>query len=452
MDIEALHPSGLVQHNSEQTEDMLTLRPNINIRAGSHPPGDIDIDENLLAPEPEADELRQTVPGETMAMRPGVPATKFHQHVSPSTLKQEKFQSWDRYLAAGEALKSMLPKRKEGAAVEAFVDGIYDEKLRQNFESVLDEVGWSWDSVKGFVKQHAAVEVETQARQRTESLTHKHKKGGVCPVCSKTAKASKDGEMATAIADIPPQLPLHQAVQRPQTADPRRRSQRILQQSQASPGEATKTVEPKPQKMIAPKPVEKSQVVIQGTLEQMTAAESAQDHVKSPKQKSIATKAGAGISTEGVRSLATLQGGMQRKNLKLVKQDFGIRKDMETTPELPRNKKSIALQKTKTPAPANFQANTPINNTVHQDSPDLKNKHVNTTAISREVPKMRSGKKRKLVEQLEAPTAAKRDLAIPLNKRIGHGEAREPQRKKRSKKRAVAPIPMIPILPLSDDE
>jgi hypothetical protein len=431
---------------------MLTLRPNLDTQAALCPPGDIDLGENMLTPEPDADNVRQTLPEETMAMIPESLITNFHQQKDSGLLKQGKFQSWDRYLTTGEALIGTLPKRKEGAFVEAFVDGIYDEKLRRNCETMLDEIGWSWESVKDFVMNYVFAEVETQARQRTKLLTHKHGKGEICPVCPQKVNYPQSVDMAVGIANSIPRKPLQESAQRPQTADPQRRSERIHQQSQPSSVRAKNVIKPKTPKARPAKSVDESQMMTQGTSEHEVLPKEARENVKTAKKKLTATKPGAATSTGDERVCMTPQGGMQQKTLELAQEDRGTWKDTKTAPDLRRNKNRRPLKETQPSVPPNFQPITPMNHTIQQGSPDLQTKTAKATTRAREDPEPKSSKKRKLVEQLEVPVTTKLDLVTPLDKETKQSEAKEPERKKRRKKRAVAPIPMIPILPLSDEE
>lgn len=79
--------------------------------------------------------------GKTMSMPSEISRMNLHQCRGLSSLALGKFQSWDRYLAACEGLITAFPKRKEGGIVEAFMDGIYDDKQRRNREKMLDERG-----------------------------------------------------------------------------------------------------------------------------------------------------------------------------------------------------------------------------------------------------------------------------------------------------------------------
>lgn len=119
----------------------------------------------------------------------------------------------------------------------------------------------------------------------------------------------------------------------------------------------------------------------------------------------------------------TSPGRVQQKSRELVKEDRRIRKDTKTTPE------------------GNYANNL--------NGLDFKSKDLNTTSSAREAPQAQSSKKRKLVEQLEVSVPVIRDLVTPVDQRLKQSEAKEPERKKKGKKRAVLPIP---ILPLSDNE
>jgi hypothetical protein len=212
---------------------MPTLRPNPHTRAELYHAGDIDSDDTVLTPELVADEVGQTLPREILALLLGTPITECYHPRDSDRLKQGKFQSWDEYLAAGEASILKLPKRKEGNLVEAFVDGMYDEKLRRKCETMLDEVGWSWQNVKDFVMKNASAEMETEARQPTASLAHRHRKGEICPICSKKVNIPQPDDKRNDIGNSSPREPSQQPVQRPWSVVAGRKSQRIHRQTQA---------------------------------------------------------------------------------------------------------------------------------------------------------------------------------------------------------------------------
>jgi hypothetical protein len=411
-DIDALHASYIVHANSEDTP---TLQPNFHIQPDLYALSDIELDKNMGTPEPDADKQRQKLAGETTAMLPENLISNFPQCQSASSLKQGKFQSWDGYLTAGEAVFATLPKRKEGAFVEAFVDGIYDEKLRQKCELTLDEAGWSWEAVKDYVMKSVTMEMETQARQRTESLTHKHRKGEVCPVCPKKVHVPQSGHVANSVVNSPLLKPFQQSAQRLQIADLERRSQRIHQQNRVGWARATNMVETEIPKTRPAEFVDKSKKLTNTTSAQKTVPEEAQTNIEMTKEKSAAIEA----------TTATLTGVGDKK-----KAPFG---------------------KTQPPSAAKFASITPMDYIGHQKSPAFPKTYANTMNDTREVSEKERSKKRKPAEQLEISKTVKRDLMTPLNGRIKPSNPGEPEQKKRRKKREVAPIPMIPILPLSDE-
>jgi len=241
------------------------------------------------------------------------------------------------------------------------------------------------------------------------------------------------------------------SAQHPQTADPRRRSQRIHQQGQASPVRADYVVKPKASKGRTAKPVDKSQVVTPSISAQIPGPEEARPNVKTNKEKPTATGPEAAIFSGVWEKLRPPRAGAQEKNLDGAKQDRRISEETWTTPEAPRKKKRAPIQKPHPPPPADFQPITTMYHRSHGNSPGLPNNVVNTITSVRDVSEKEGSKKRKLVEQLEVPDTTKRDLVAPFDRGIKQSEAKEPERKRR-KKRTVAPIPMIPILPISDDE
>ena len=450
-DMDALQASGLVQASSEQTK-MLTFQPNANRRADSYPSRDFDLDEDVPTPEPEASRVEQTQLEDAMAILPGSLISSFHEVKDLSSLKQGKFQSWDDYFAVYNDFTSTMPKRKEGAIVEAFVDGIYDEQLRRSCETILDDVGWTLNGVKDFVEKHVAGEMETQARQRIEILTHKHKKGEVCPLCSKKLNVTHDSKVAITIADNPPQTTIEEAIQLPQTADLRRRSHRIHLQSLASPVapfELTSTIS---SEKSAARAIEERPAVAQSTSADNAAHGEALTMAKKAKEKLPATGSREVKPTWGGRDVPLPKGTMQlRKTLETSKVDHTTWKGTDAAPQVSRNEKTT-LQQTRPPPAADFEPITPMNPTVRQNSLDLGKKYKNTATGTRQELEVQSSRKRKLIEQLEVPAVAERDLMTPLDKKIRQSEAKEPKRERIRKRRAVPPIPMIPILPLSDDD
>jgi hypothetical protein len=410
-DIDALHASCIIHANSEDTQ---TLQPNLRTQPDLYALSDIEVDKDMGTPEPSADKQPQTPPGEAMAMLPENLTSNFRQYQNTGSLKQGKFQSWDRYLTAGEALFATLPRRKEGAFVEAFVGGIYDETLRTKCELTLDERGWSWEAAKDYVVK--SVTLETQARERTESLTHKHRKGEVCPVCPKKVNVPESGHVANSVVDGPPSKTFQQSAQRPQIADPERRGQRIHQQNRTGRVRATEIIETEIAKTRPAKFVDKSEVLTKYTSMQKKVPEEAQTNVKTIKETPAAPGPGA----------ATLN--------------------------VVEEKEKALFGKTEPPSGSRFQSITPVDYINHQKSPAIRKTYANTTTGTREVSEEESSQKRKLAEYLEISKTTKRNLVTPLNRRIKPSNPSEPEQKKRRKKRVVAPIPMIPILPLSDDE
>ena len=458
-DGEAPHASGLVQPNSEPPE-MLTVQQDLNTEVNPCLAGDIDLDEDMPTHESEAKEVVQMPERDTMAMLPELPIANFLQSKDLSSLKQGKFQSWDRYLAACANLIDTLPKRKEGVVVEAFVDGIYDEKLRRKCETMLDEVGWAFKSVKDFVEKHVSGEMETQARQRTGVLTHKHSRGQVCPVCPKKANLARNGGTAIdTFTDNPPRNTLFQAVQGRQTAVPKRRSQRIHLQSQESQVAPSILVDPTSPERSAPEPVEKPPCKF--VLKEMP--KETRTMTGKAKEKRPATGSNDPGSAWGGRdaNVQNYQAGkqqQQQQELQAATTDRRTWNDTNTTgQESPRTEKPSLQQERRPPPTSNFKPIWPPNPAVPQQWLDLGNNNsVNTNTGPGQGLEMQSSKKRKLVEQLEVPVVtAERALMTPLDKRTERdGADEEPERKKRRKKqkRAVVPIPKIPILPLSDDD
>jgi hypothetical protein len=123
-----------------------------------------------------------------------------------------------------------------------------------------------------------------------------------------------------------------QAVQGPQTADPSRRSQRILHQSQASPVGGIKAIKSTIPENEAAKPVFQSQVVIQGTSAHNAVPTEALINAKTAKERPAAVGLGTATLTGTGRTLMTCPGGVQQKSIELVKENRRVRKDPKTTP------------------------------------------------------------------------------------------------------------------------
>jgi hypothetical protein len=430
---------------------MVTLRPNVNTRAELDYASDIDVDDAVLPTELAADEAGQTPPGETIATLPGAPMTEYYRS-KYSDLRQGKFQSWDLYFADGEASILKLPKRKEGGFVEAFVDGMSDDRLRRKCEMMLDEVGWSWENVKSFVMKTTSTAMETQGSQPTTSLTHQHRKGEICPICSKNVNIPQTDDEENEIGNSSPREPLQQSSQRPLTVSSRRRSQRIRRQIRANPVRSESIVKPKPSKGRTAKHITKSQTATQETSVHIRRPEEAQANVRIAKQSYTATESREATFVGSGGILTMPRGEAEQKNLAVLHQNVRISQKSRTTPEVPRGRGTTLTLETQPQHPATFQPVTPINHTNHHYSNALPNSDVNTPMLVPDYPSKDDSKKRKLVEQLEIPDTIREGLVTLLDQEIRQTEPDERERKKRRKKRAAEPMPMIPILPLSDDE
>lgn len=430
---------------------MVALKPIVNTRAELDYASDIDVDDAMLPTEPVADEVSQALPGETTATLPGTPVTEYYRS-KDSDLRQGKFQSWDQYFADGEASILKLPKRKEGGFVEAFVNGMSDDRLRRKCEMMLDEIGWSWENVKSFVMKTASTAMEAQDRQLTTSLTHQHRKGEICPICPRNVNIPQTDNEGNEIRKSSPREPLQQPSQRPVTANSRRRSQRIRRQIRANPVRSESIVKPKPSKGRTAKHTTKSQTATQETSAHILRPEEAQANVEIAKQSSAATESREATFIGSGGILTMPRGEAEQKSLAVLHQNVRISQKSRTTPEVPRGRGTTLTLETQPQHPATFQPVTPINHTNHHYSNALPNSDVNPPTLVPDVPSKDDSKKRKLVEQLEIPDTIREGVVTLLDQEIKQTEPDERGRKKRRKKRAAAPIPMIPILPLSDDE
>jgi hypothetical protein len=192
--------------------------------------------------------------------------------------------------------------------------------------------------------------------------------------------------------------------------------------------------------------------VVQETSVQVLKSEEAQASVKTAQDKPAATESrdvtlidAGGIST-------TPRGKAEQKKPQVVHHNRRIIKESRSTPEVLRSRKSTPMLETEPQRLAKFQAVTPINRIIHHHCNALANSDMNTPTLVRDVTSKDDSKKRKLVEQLEIPDTVREDRVTLLGQEIKQTAPDERERKMRRKKRAAAPIPMIPILPLSDDE
>jgi hypothetical protein len=416
------------------------------------------LDETLLAPEPAADKVGQPQPAETVVMPPGTPVAERLCHKDSDCQKQDRLQSWDEYFAAGEALILKLPKRKEGSFVEAFVDGMYDDYLRRKCGMMLDEVGWSWENLKNFIIKTSSTQIETQARQPTAPLSHRHRKGEVCPICSNKVNNSQPGDRGNETRNSPSREPLQQPVQFPLTADARRRSQRIHGQRQPSPVRTKNVAKPKLSKGRMAKHVHMSQTVAQGIPVQAAKPEEAQTNVKATKHGPAASEPGEATITRARGMVLRTPGGeAEQKNLEAVHQNGSVSEECQMTPDGPRSRTRAPALETQPLHLAKFQPVTPTNGiNHHRRSNALANSDTDAPTWVRDAPNKHDCKKRKLVQELEIPDTTREDLVTPLGREIKQTEPDERDRKERrrmgKRKRVAVPIPLIPIVPLSDDE
>ncbi len=474
-----------IRHDSEETEDILTLRPNITLRANDTPLGDIDLDEGMLPWEPTSGRHQDEMPRETMTILPAIATINVQQSDDLSSLKQGKFQGWDRYLEDGQAIVDKLAKRKQGAIVELFVDGIYDVEQRGSCEQALDAAGWTWENVVDWVHRQVVENLETQARQRTKSLSHKHKKSEVRPLCSKEASTSGITDSPAANMPVPPSVSA-KPVEPIKTSDTRRRSQRIVDKRKASQGmtsgrdetaaggQRAHMEDKTPSSTLSSM---KKKAANAGKFSQTEAAKGSkvQQHravvmdreeaAEALQRERRAKRPGDAqygdpakkqtLHRKGLIQTASMAVGavtsasqaiiprtqIQQNNLELVKKDRSMRGRTDKATKLLSNT-ARAQAKPELPITAKLNPVTPLNTpTYHQRQ-----------SFPSDERDMDSTKKRKLIHQLE-PAIAKQGLVTPVDKAVRQTAAREPERKKRKKKRrAPSPIPMIPILPLTDEE
>jgi hypothetical protein len=206
------------------------------------------------------------------------------------------------------------------------------------------------------------------------------------------------------------------------------------------------------------KHVDKSQTVSQGIPVQVARPEEAQTNVKTTKHGPAASEPGeATLAGAGGMILRTPGGEPEQMNPEAVHQNGSVGKESQTTPDGPRSRTRAPTLETQPQHVAKFQPVTPTNCiNHHRRSNALANSDTNAPPWIRDAPNKHDRKKRKPVQELEIPDTIREDLVTPLGQEIKQTEPDERDRKERrrlgKRKRVAVPIPMIPILPLSDDE
>lgn len=150
----------------------------------------------------------QPPPNDSLIMLPEPITQPMNEQLNFRSLKQGKFQSWNQYLATCEGWIKSLPKRKEGAVVEAFVEGIYADETKTLCEKQLDEQGWTWANAKAIIEQHLKESENTQGlRRRDRTVPGKQaiKRGPAVlnddpPSQTKRQKPRHDGQKAEEVA------------------------------------------------------------------------------------------------------------------------------------------------------------------------------------------------------------------------------------------------------------
>lgn len=447
-------------NQSEETELMLTMQPNSGIRISNTPLHDIDLDEGMHAWQSPLDYCREAQDGETLTMLPELTTEVPIRQNNLGALKQGKFQGWDRFVEAGEERLSMSRKRKHGEVIDTFVAGIYDDEQRSLCEKELDAAGWTWANLKKFVKEHTAGESETQARRRTEPLSHKHEKGKVCPVCSKKPVTTKKSEKRLAL-EQPRRNAVEQVfqpVQIVQIPETLRRSSRIFGQSQNSQPVIDLT--------------NKTTFATQRTTKAHPANASSNDSDTGIPAQTLRpiinrvnvvttpdnfTSASAQATTMAARDMkiAALQARLQQNDLSPLNKNRNHLSNAEVSVESQtKKKKTVLFQEPGANSSAKPDPVTPINRSIEEVELGLVSQCQNVEGSTAKATESQTSKKRKLVDRLEPVMPQEAVLGTPMDKPINQTGAKEPERKKRRKKgkRAPLPTPMIPILPLTDED
>ena len=251
---------------AEEEEQMLTFNAPMSQRIQNSPLGDMSSDaEAMPTSQPHIESSRnvasmQEPPAQdTLATLHDAKTQEIYQQRNLETLKQGEFQTWGDYLAVGEMFVNAAPKRKEGAIVEAFVMGIYNDQQRLRCENLLDSHAWTWENIKIIADNILGPEIAVPGNQSLPkqmlSAKHVHQAGHSCPICSKKSTRRKGKkkhqsamEMSTTqvkqSARSKPEQVLQNSDMKPlassagpghntQPHKPKRRSQRIRQMSEA---------------------------------------------------------------------------------------------------------------------------------------------------------------------------------------------------------------------------
>jgi hypothetical protein len=152
-----LHESGLLDEDAQEKALISSLNGKATTLAqessSSSIAADIDLDEHVSTISytgQSTSSAHRNQSEDSFAMLPELNTIRPPAVNSIKDLKQAMFQSWDAYMAEGQAYFDGSLKRKEGAVVEAFVDGIYDRDKRRECETWLDERCWIWKNVRTF--------------------------------------------------------------------------------------------------------------------------------------------------------------------------------------------------------------------------------------------------------------------------------------------------------------
>jgi hypothetical protein len=120
------------------------------MRCDSEPEGeDVDLDEHVRTMSYAVNGGNKAPLTDTLITLPN-PETQARPMPNPSTLKQGKFHSWDRYFAeANEMMKSLSPGR-EAQVITSFLKGLYSAKQRQECQKWLQITGSTWSNLASF--------------------------------------------------------------------------------------------------------------------------------------------------------------------------------------------------------------------------------------------------------------------------------------------------------------
>lgn len=186
--------------------------------------GDVNLDENVHTMSYAANIWDSAPLTDTLMTLPQL-GLRTQLSQSPSTLKQGRFHSWDRYFAKANEMMKKIPKKREFELLSCFLNGLYSKKQRQECEKWLDVSGWSWSHLESFGiigTPAGPAQFHDSVEDRSSTQPIKPPEKGVKGQ-HENKRVPKPGERAQIQNQYNPET--HVAEQ-----DPPRRSQRLLEQ------------------------------------------------------------------------------------------------------------------------------------------------------------------------------------------------------------------------------